>query len=157
MRVSVDSQWHGKDVKVRGQKVVGKTAFEIGLVVEGQAKLLAPVNYGYLAVSITTQALGAIGMGGEHTSMGTEPSTPKSRSNPKGPDPGRPLRMKIASPDEPNEVWVGTPVEYAPYVEFGTVRSPAQPFLRPALDLAKGRVLTITKRNARYEFAEYLE
>lgn len=28
---------------------------------------------------------------------------------------------------------VGTNVSYAPYVEFGTQRSPAQPYLRPAL------------------------
>lgn len=28
---------------------------------------------------------------------------------------------------------VGTDVEYAPYVELGTERAPAQPFLRPAL------------------------
>jgi HK97 gp10 family phage protein len=31
---------------------------------------------------------------------------------------------------------VGTNVEYAPYVEYGTVHSPAQPFMRPALLLA---------------------
>lgn len=29
---------------------------------------------------------------------------------------------------------VGTNVEYAPYVEFGTRRMRAQPFLRPAID-----------------------
>lgn len=31
---------------------------------------------------------------------------------------------------------VGTNVEYAPYVEFGTSRTGAQPFLRPALQAA---------------------
>jgi len=30
-------------------------------------------------------------------------------------------------------VKVGTNVEYAPYVEFGTYQMPAQPYLRPAL------------------------
>ena len=29
---------------------------------------------------------------------------------------------------------VGTPVEYAPFVELGTARMSAQPYLRPALD-----------------------
>lgn len=29
---------------------------------------------------------------------------------------------------------IGTNVEYAPYIEFGTSRSAAQPFLRPAID-----------------------
>lgn len=32
---------------------------------------------------------------------------------------------------------VGTNVEYAPYVEYGTRRMAAQPFLRPALEAAK--------------------
>lgn len=32
---------------------------------------------------------------------------------------------------------VGTDVEYAPYVEFGTSRMSAQPFLRPALEAAR--------------------
>lgn len=32
---------------------------------------------------------------------------------------------------------VGTNVEYAPHVEFGTSRMRAQPFLRPALDAAR--------------------
>lgn len=31
-----------------------------------------------------------------------------------------------------NAVYVGTNVEYAPYVELGTSRQKAQPFLRPA-------------------------
>ena len=33
-----------------------------------------------------------------------------------------------------NEARVGTNVEYAPYVEFGTSDMAAQPYLRPALD-----------------------
>lgn len=37
---------------------------------------------------------------------------------------------------------VGTDVEYAPYVEFGTQRASAQPFLRPALDSVRGIVIT---------------
>jgi HK97 gp10 family phage protein len=32
---------------------------------------------------------------------------------------------------------IGTNVEYAPYVEFGTSRMRAQPFLRPALGAAQ--------------------
>lgn len=34
---------------------------------------------------------------------------------------------------------IGTDVSYAPYVELGTSRAPAYPFLRPALDAAKGQ------------------
>lgn len=34
---------------------------------------------------------------------------------------------------------VGSDVDYAEHVEFGTSRAAAQPFLRPALDAAGGR------------------
>lgn len=34
--------------------------------------------------------------------------------------------------DVDNAVYIGTNVEYAPYVELGTSRQKAQPFLRPA-------------------------
>ena len=34
---------------------------------------------------------------------------------------------------------VGTNVEYGPHVEYGTVHSPAQPYMRPALLLAPAR------------------
>lgn len=32
---------------------------------------------------------------------------------------------------------VGTNVDYAPHVEFGTIHNRAQPYLRPALDAAR--------------------
>jgi len=37
-------------------------------------------------------------------------------------------------------VAVGTDVEYAPYIEFGTSRMAAQPYLRPALDENHGAI-----------------
>jgi HK97 gp10 family phage protein len=48
-------------------------------------------------------------------------------------DTGR-LRNSITHVVEGSEdaVYVGTDVEYAPYVELGTRRTAAQPFLRPA-------------------------
>lgn len=36
---------------------------------------------------------------------------------------------------------VGTNVEYAPYVEFGTVKMTAQPYLRPAFDATKLKIM----------------
>lgn len=38
----------------------------------------------------------------------------------------------LGKPDK-NTVFVGTNVEYAPYVEFGTTRMKARPYLKPAL------------------------
>lgn len=46
------------------------------------------------------------------------------------------------SVDRPNEefvVRIGSNVDYAKFIEFGTVNQPAQPFLRPAVDEALTR------------------
>lgn len=64
---------------------------EIGLVAEGHAKRLCPVDTGRLRGSIT----------------------------------------HVTRPSE-NAVYIGTNVEYAPYVENGTRRQRPQPFLKPA-------------------------
>src|SRR5574344_2569895 len=62
---------------------------KIGLVAEGYAKKLTPVDTGRLRNSITHEVDG-------------------------------------------NDVYIGSNVEYAPYVELGTARQKAQPFLKPA-------------------------
>lgn len=61
------------------------------------------------------------------------------------------LKRSIHMEDVPGElaVAVGTDVPYAPFVEFGTSRQPAQPYLRPALDENKGEIVR--------EFGEALE
>lgn len=138
-KIIIDSKWYGDDAKIQGKKVINKSAFETGLIVEGTAKGLAPVNFGYLAASITTQS----------KTDGTRPDSPKRSASPKGLDPGMPENMTIDKPTDENEVHVGTPVEYAPYIEFGTIRTPGQAFLRPALDLAKGETLRILEENGK--------
>lgn len=151
IKTTVDTQWHGAEIKIQGKQVVNKSAYQIGLIVEGQAKLLAPRDYGYLAASITTQS----------ESQGTELEAPAKYSSNKykrGSFEDAMVRRsfkKITKPG-PNEVWVGTALEYGPHQEFGTIRMKAQPFLRPALDLAKGKALTIIKLNGKYYFADYL-
>ena len=134
MTTTIEQHWNGKDVKIKGRRVINKSAYEIGLIVEAQAKALAPVETGLLRGSITTQ--------GEN--QGSSPEVPAG------------LRDVIRPRATHGEVYVGTAVNYAPYVEFGTIRSRAQAFLRPALDLAKGKALTIVENNGRFEFKEYL-
>jgi len=46
-------------------------------------------------------------------------------------------------------VEIGTPVDYAPHVEYGTVRSRAKPYLRPAGDGNRGKVELIFQKNLR--------
>lgn len=60
-------------------------------------------------------------------------------------DTGR-LRNSIthAQFDENTEV-IGTNVEYAPYVELGTMRMSARPFLRPAAENHKAEYVAVIK------------
>lgn len=47
-------------------------------------------------------------------------------------DTGR-LRNSISHAHDKNTSYVGTNVEYAPYVEMGTTNTKAQPYLKPAI------------------------
>ena len=42
------------------------------------------------------------------------------------------LRNSITHTSDDDTAYIGTNVEYAPYVEYGTSRTKAQPFLKPA-------------------------
>lgn len=48
-------------------------------------------------------------------------------------DTGR-LRNSISNTNDKNTAYIGTNVEYAPYVEMGTSRMKAQPYLKPAIE-----------------------
>jgi hypothetical protein len=138
-RSGVFTKWNGDEVKKRAERLAELSPFEIGLVVQGNAKLLAPVaieNGGRLRASITTAS-------------GTGKRTRPSGINAVDSD-------IIEKPNESNETFVGTPVYYGPYVEYGTFRMAAQPFLRPALDMAMGRALSIVQVGAKKQFGEYL-
>ena len=47
---------------------------------------------------------------------------------------GGTLRNSIAHAMDKNSAYIGTNVEYAPYVELGTVKMAARPYLRPACE-----------------------
>lgn len=47
-------------------------------------------------------------------------------------DTGR-LRNSITHSVDSTTAYIGTNVEYAAYVEYGTVNTPAQPYLKPAI------------------------
>ena len=148
MRTDVNLIWNGEKAKIQGHKVTGKTAWELGLIVEGQAKLLCPIDYGYLAASITVASI----------SQSTELDTPKpDNSRPKSFPHNVSTFKKITASTDPNEILVGTAVDYAAHVEFGTMKSDAQPFLRPALDLAKGKILALLTYNGKTYLGDYLQ
>jgi len=140
--MSIKFTWNGDEVKKRAEEAAKLSSFELGLIVQGQAKILAPVDQGRLRASITTAS-------------GAGQRTKPSGKCAVGTD-------LINKPSDQFETFVGTPVEYAPYQEYGTVRTDAQPFLRPALDMIKGSALTIVTILSKYmeikkAFGEYLQ
>lgn len=57
------------------------------------------------------------------------------------------LRGSITHIEAPNEkaVYIGTNVEYAPYVEYGTHKAPPYPFLKPAIQENHEKYMEIAK------------
>jgi hypothetical protein len=147
-KVVTKSLWKGDIVKVKGHSAMTKSIYEIGLIVEGQAKELCARRYGYLAASINTQFEGG----------GTELESPSTYAKEAIPSYHKvDTFRKIQKPDNDKTVLVGTAVDYGPHVEFGTVKMNAQSFLRPAADLAQGKTLTVVKNNCGYEFQDYIK
>ena len=130
--VKVTTNFKERELRLAGFNTMGKSAFEIGLIVQSLAKPLVNVITGRLRGSITTQARdhGTAMEGGQSGDM-------------------------IKPPTDPLEVLVGTAVFYAPYVEYGTIRKGARPFMRPALEQARGQALSIVAKNSRAEFKDF--
>jgi HK97 gp10 family phage protein len=144
----IDTKWFGDEVKKRAESLKSKSTVTIGMVVMSDAKQLCAVNYGYLAASIQTA-------GNDSVTRLESPGAYAKESPPAGHKVG--TFRDIAKPSSPGQVFVGTAVDYGPYVEYGTVKSNAQPFLRPALDMARGKVPQIVTIEGRKEFGEYLK
>lgn len=93
---------------------------EVGLAAEGFAKRLCTVDTGLLRNSIT------------HALDGEPVATPEYQDNP-GKQFGRYDGTAPKEGGKNRAVFIGTNVEYAPYVELGTSKQKAQPFLKPAV------------------------
>jgi len=87
-----------------------------GFVVEGKAKLRAPVDTGALRASI-------------YTSIKGRATTAMNKARSLNPDAGI---VPLPVPDNNHTVYVGPSVEYAAEVELGG-RHAAQPYLLPAM------------------------
>jgi HK97 gp10 family phage protein len=85
------------------------------------------VDTGRLRASISVNWVGSGGSGVDEDGNSLE--TPADGVNQPGSSGGR------------FRVVVGSNVEYAPYLEFGTRRMAARPFLRPAFDQVRSRIL----------------
>lgn len=100
----------------------------VGLEAEGDAKFLCAVDTGLLRNSITHGVSGEL-INHNYTDDAGEQSGSVSA---------------VMGTTDDKEVYIGTNVEYAPYVEYGTSRTQAQPFLRRAFEDNKekyGRII----------------
>ena len=124
-------------------------AIESGLTIiggkaEGYAKALTPVDTGLLRNSIT-YALGGqppaissyhAAYGSNRVASGKNAGKRYSATSTKAGAVGFGQYQGAAPADEANQrsVYIGTNVEYGPYIEYGTSRMKAQPFITPAME-----------------------
>ena len=125
---SVEFRDNTKTVLESIDKALTKGLEAVGMKAETYAKKDCPVDTGLLRNSITYALSGEMPHVKEYRAYRRNESERKADRNRAiysytGTAPG------IAGE---KSVYIGTNVEYAPYVEFGTSRQRAQPFLRPA-------------------------
>lgn len=118
------------EVEKAVQRVIRKTAFDI----EREAKILTPVDTGFLRASIYTLTYRGGNMkSAARQSLGRIGRT--FRRIGKIVDPGE--FLEADAPDTPYEALVAVGAEYGIYVEYGTLYNRAQPFMTPAADSVK--------------------
>jgi len=132
---NIELFWNGKDVKIKMDASKIKSVLHGALAMQAQATMLAPVKSGQLRGSITIRF--------------------KDRDIKSGYYKADKSGTQIDKPNDDDTAYVGTAVNYAPYLEYGTARSVAQPFMRPALDLVQGKILNIFEKNGKIELQQY--
>lgn len=109
----------------------------IGLQAETRAKAKCPVDTGLLRNSITHAVAGhETASKSYHAKYGSNRNSKGTRVSATSKNAGSVnvgwYSGTIGSEDE-NAVYIGTNVDYAPYVEYGTSNQDPQPFLKPAV------------------------
>ena len=98
------------------RKGVVANLWRAGFLVEADAKRLAPVDKGFLRSSLIT------------------------RVN------ERRMVVRIGSSTEILESLTGSNIYYGPFVEWGTYKKPARPFLTSALEMNKREILSLIRQ-----------
>ena len=114
--ISVSNSMSGKDYGIAIEKATVAALTQAGIIVEGAAIAMVPEKTGRLKGSITW----AVRNARSHVSGAAGPGD------------------AVSAPTDGYTVHVGSNVDYAQHVEYGTKRSKAKPYLRPALQQNKG-------------------
>lgn len=119
------------DAKKAVKKATVNSTLQYGAAIASQAKALAPVDEGQLRNSISATSLNRENIG----------------LNDQSGESAEALDTKGLKDDE---VYVGSNVDHAVFQEYGTVKQPAQPFLRPARELMGGeKIAEVMKKYSR--------
>lgn len=121
-------KWHGKKVMSVTDQAKIKALTAGALVVHGAAVNLSAIDTGNLRGSISYTVDNAV--------YGQDSGGGKAASK----------DQYIKPTSDKDAAYIGTNVEYAPFLEFGTSKMDAQPFLRPALDNNKAKVARLMKK-----------
>jgi len=157
VKIKVDTllKWNGKDVKLKGVDLTKRGSWETGIGLQDVATQLVPTETGRLKGSIAVRDV--------------------SRTKTEGSVQANDL---ISAPTKIGAAHVGTAVEYARAVEFGTrphainsavlikgrwvyiknhPGTQSQAFMRPALDLVTGKVVNIWEKQGKFVFKDYFK
>lgn len=104
-------------------EAVKRAMIQIGMAAETYAKALCPVG--------TPESTGIKGYIGGTLRGSITYATEEQHSTGQAPAKGADYKM-LATPEK-ERVYIGTNVEYAPYVEMGTVKMEPKPYLKPAI------------------------
>ena len=129
MDITVEYTDNSRQIKAGMEDAVLKALEECGLAAEGYAKDLCPVGTpestgipGYIGGTLRNSIAYAL--------AGKKPDISKYKDN-AGNEKG--TYNGTAPKDDKYAVYIGTNVEYAAYVEKGTLHMKAQPYLKPAI------------------------
>lgn len=121
--MGVEIEDHSKEVIKAKDEAVARALEMIGLQCEKYAKFLCPTDTSLLKNSITHA------VSGEGTAISTyHADKAKGGATRIGRYAG------VVGNSKEEAVYIGTNVEYAPYVEYGTKKMDAQPFIKPAVN-----------------------
>ncbi len=127
-------KWYGDKAIKSVEEAVSLALEAAGLLVHGQAVNLAPVGQypkGSGKVGGNLRNSLSYSVEGEVKGMNSSPGQKAA--------PGSGVKTN----NDKNSVVIGTNVEYAPFVELGTSKQAAQPYLNPALEANKGNIKKI--------------
>lgn len=114
---------HRQEIIDAKDEAVRRAMIQIGMAAETYAKGLCPVG--------TPESTGIKGYIGGTLRGSITYATEEQHSTGQAPAKGADYKM-LATPEK-ERVYIGTNVEYAPYVEMGTVKMKPKPYLKPAI------------------------